>query len=195
MKHFSQYINENKFVIPPNEIDKLLYKTIEIIKYELKRDVEIGKYNQQVANRNATIAEQEAGQINKQADFDIARFDQRFRQAVGTVEVQLAKSGVVMDSGTGARITMANAIEAEMEKNVMQYNANIGTARKMEEANFSRISGQMAKQQARLAQIQTLSKTGSSLLNMGAFDGLGKTPSPYKTSRIRGPYGRLVGGV
>jgi hypothetical protein len=100
-----------------------------------------------------------------------------------------------MDSGTGARITMANAIEAEMEKNVMQYNANIGTARKMEEANFSRISGQMAKQQARLAQIQTLSKTGSSLLNMGAFDGLGKTPTPYKTSTIVGPSGRLVGGV
>ena len=54
MKHFSQYINENKFVIPPNEIDKLLYKTIEIIKYELKRDVEIGKYNQQ-GNLNLEI--------------------------------------------------------------------------------------------------------------------------------------------
>ena len=54
MKHFSQYINENKFVIPPNEIDNLLYKTIEIIKYELKRDVEIGKYNQQ-GNLNLEI--------------------------------------------------------------------------------------------------------------------------------------------
>ena len=162
---------------------------------QAKQQKAIGKYNQANAERNALVLEQEGEQIQKQTEFDIARFDQRFRQAKGQVNVSLAKSGVVMDSGTGARITMANAIEAEMEKNVMQYNANIGTARKMEEANFSRISGQMAKQQARLAQIETLSKTGSSLLNMGAFDGLGKTPSPYKTSRIRGPYGRLVGGV
>ena len=141
---------------------------------QAKQQKAIGKYNQANAERNALVLEQEGEQIQKQTEFDIARFDQRFRQAVGTVEVQLAKSGVVMDSGTGARITMANAIEAEMEKNVMQYNANIGTARKMEEANFSRIQKQMAKQQTRLAQIQTFSKTGSSLLNMGAFDGLGK---------------------
>ena len=141
---------------------------------QAKQQKAIGKYNKANAERNALVLEQEGEQIQKQTEFDIARFDQRFRQAVGTVEVQLAKSGVVMDSGTGARITMANAIEAEMEKNVMQYNADIGTARKREEANFSRIQGQMAKQQTRLAQIQTLSKTGSSLLTMGAFDGLGK---------------------
>ena len=82
---------------------------------QVKQQSAIGKYNQQVANRNATIAEQEAGQIDKQADFDIARFDQRFRQTVGTVEVALAKSGVVIDSGSGARVTEANNLEKEMQ--------------------------------------------------------------------------------
>ena len=53
---------------------------------QAKQQKAIGKYNQQVQERNATIAEQEAQQIGKQADFDIARFDQRFRQSVGTVE-------------------------------------------------------------------------------------------------------------
>ena len=42
MKPFKSY-NEEKFVIPPKEIDNLLYKTIEIVKDEVKKDVEIGK--------------------------------------------------------------------------------------------------------------------------------------------------------
>ena len=141
---------------------------------QVKQQSAIGKYNQRVANRNATIAEQEAGQIEKQADFDIARFDQRFRQSVGTVEVALAKSGVDITSGSGARVTESNALEAEMEKKITRYNADVGVANKMEEARFSRIQGQMARQQARLAQIQTVSQTGSSLLTMGSF----KKPSP-----------------
>ena len=53
----------------------------------------------------------------------------------------------------------------------------------------------MARQQARLAQIQTVSQTGSSLLTMGAFDGFGKQPTPYKTSTTIGADGRLRGGV
>ena len=104
---------------------------------QAKQQSAIGKYNQQVANRNATIAEQEAGQIEKQADFDIARFDQRFRQSVGTVEVALAKSGVDITSGSGARVTEANALEAEMNKKITRYNADVGVANKMEEARFS----------------------------------------------------------
>jgi hypothetical protein len=37
-----------------------------------------GKFNQSVQNRNAEIAEQEAAQIEKQLEFDIARFDKQF---------------------------------------------------------------------------------------------------------------------
>ena len=138
--------------------------TIGATAVQIKQQSAIGKYNQRVANRNATIAEQEAGQIDKQADFDIARFDQRFRQSVGTVEVALAKSGVVMDSGSGARVIESNALEAEMERKITRYNADVGVANKMEEARFSRIQGQMARQQARLANISTVAKAGTSLL-------------------------------
>jgi hypothetical protein len=48
----------------------------------------------------------------------------------------------------------------------MEYNAKIGQARKFEEANFARIQGQMARQQARIAQLQTITQTGTSLLSM-----------------------------
>jgi hypothetical protein len=136
---------------------------------QVKQQSAIGKYNQRVANRNATIAEQEAGQIEKQADFDIARFDQKFRQSVGTVEVALAKSGVDITSGSGARVTEANALEAEMNKKITRYNADVGAANKMEEARFSRIQGEMARQQARLANISTVAKAGTSLLTTSSF--------------------------
>ena len=143
--------------------------TVGMTAVQMKQQSAIGKYNQQVANRNATIAEQEAGQIEKQADFDIARFDQRFRQSVGTVEVALAKSGVDITSGSGARVKEANALEKEMNNKLTRYNADVGMANKMEEARFSRIQGEMARQQARLANISTVTKAGTSLLSMSSF--------------------------
>ena len=166
---------------------------------QVKQQSAIGKYNQRVANRNATIAEQEAGQIDKQAEFDIARFDQKFRQSVGTVEVALAKSGVDITSGSGARVTEANNLEKEMQNKITRYNADVGMANKMEEARFSRIQGEMARQQARLANISTVAKAGTSLLATTNF-GEKKISSmfnnkPYETSTTIGADGRLRGGV
>ena len=126
----------------------------------------IGKYNQDVQNRNALVAEQEAVQIEKQKEFDIAQFDKKFQQLEGETKVNLAKSGVVQGSGTAYRIAMANAREAELQKNIIEYNAKVAADKKMEEANFARISGQLARQQARLAQISTIATTGTSLLTM-----------------------------
>ena len=164
---------------------------------QVKQQSAIGKYNQRVANRNATIAEQEAGQIDKQAEFDIARFDQRFRQSVGTVEVALAKSGVDITSGSGARVKEANALEKEMNNKLTRYNADVSIANKMEEARFSRIQGEMARQQARLANISTVAKAGTSLLatsNFGQKSIFGNS-TPYETSTTIGADGRLRGGV
>ncbi len=124
-----------------------------------------GKYNQAIQNRNAQIAEQEAAQIEKQLEFDLARFDQRFQQLQGQSITRIAKTGADL-SGTGLRILRSNAQQAEIEKNIMDYNAKIGQARKFEEANFARIQGQIARQQARSAQISTLFSTGTSLLTM-----------------------------
>ena len=164
--------------------------TVGMAAVQVKQQSAIGKYNQQVANRNALIAEQEAGQIDKQAEFDIARFDQQFRKSVGTVEVALAKSGVVIDSGSGARITEANELEKEMQNKITRYNADVSMANKMEEARFSRIQGQMARQQARLANISTVAKAGTSLLATTNFGK--KKITDYFPKRDQG---ELVGNV
>ena len=43
----------------------------------------------------------------------------------------------------------------------------------MEEANFARIRGSMARQQAKMAQINTIAQTGTSLMSMGGSSGGG----------------------
>ena len=131
-----------------------------------------GKYNQAVANRNAQIAEQEAAQIEKQLEFDLARFDQQFQQLQGQTKTAILKSGADL-SGSGLRILRRNAEQAEVEKDIMDYNAKIGQARKFEEANFSRIQGTIARQQARMAQLKTITQTGTSLLTMSQGSSFG----------------------
>ena len=133
----------------------------------------IGKYNQAVANRNAQVAEQEAALIEKQSEFDIARFDKNFRKIEGTTRVALAKSGVVAGSGTAYKIAASNAREAELQRQIISYNSKVAQSRKIESANFARIQGNIARQSARLAQIGTLASTGTSLLRMSNF---GSTP-------------------
>lgn len=124
-----------------------------------------GKYNQAVQNRNAKIAEQEAEQIDKQLQTDLVRFDQQFQKLQGQTTTSIIKSGAEL-SGSGLRVMRYNAEQAELEKDIMEYNAKIGQARKFEEANFARIQGQMARQQSRMAQLQTITQTGTSLLSM-----------------------------
>lgn len=141
---------------------------IGVIQY--KQQGAIGKYNQAVQNRNAEIAEQEAGMLEQQLEFDIGRFDQQFTQLQGQTKVATYKSGVEM-SGSALRILRYNAEQAEIQKDVMEYNSKVAEGKKMEEANFARIKGQMARQSAKLAQIQTVAKTGSSLMSMSGGGG------------------------
>ena len=144
---------------------------------QIKQQKALGKYNQQVSERNAQIAEQEANQIGQQAEFDIARFDQKFRQAEGAVAVAVAKSGAVAGSGTAARIAESNALEAEMERKITRYNADIGVAKKMQQAEFAKIQGKMARREARIANIQTAAKAGSSLIQIYAPNSIYKKPT------------------
>jgi len=136
-----------------------------------------GKYNQAIQNRNAEIATQEANQLDKQLEFDIARFDEKFQQLQGQTTTRIAKTGADL-SGTGLRVLRANVEQAEIEKNIIDYNAKVGAARKFEEANFYRIQGQMARQTAKSAQLSTLMSTGTSLLGMGGYLQPTGTPKP-----------------
>ena len=128
----------------------------------------IGKYNQAVANRNAIVKEQEAQILDDKLNLELAQFDKSFRKLQGTQVVNTLKSGATF-SGTARNIALSNLYEAENEKNIARYNTEIGKSRKFEEANFARISGNIARQQARLAQLGTLTTVGTSLLTMSRY--------------------------
>ena len=123
----------------------------------------LGQFNQAVQNRNAQVAEQEGELIEKQKEFDLAQFDKKFARLQGETKTQILNSGVEL-SGSGLRILRANAEQAEVEKDIMDYNSKINQAKKFEEANFARIQGNVARQQARAAEIGYYAQAGTSLL-------------------------------
>ena len=128
----------------------------------------IGKYNQAVQNRNAVIAEQEAIAIEKQTEFDLARFDQKFAQLQAETKVATLKSGATL-SGTALNNLRYNAEQSKIQKNIIEYNSKVAANKKIEEANFARVQGNIVRQQARLAQLGTVASTGTSLLKMGGY--------------------------
>ena len=134
-----------------------------------KQQGKIGKFNQAVSERNAKVAEAEAVQIEKKTEFDIARFHKSYQKLVGQSEVAFAKSGVVSGTGTAYRIAAANAREKYMQENIMRYNSQVAQSKKIEQANFARINAQLARENARMAQYQTIASTSTSLLNMSNF--------------------------
>jgi len=131
-----------------------------------KQQSALGKYNQQVANRNALVKEQEAEAIKKQTEFDIAKFDQQFEQLTGTTKVATLKSGVEL-SGSALNILRYNAEQAEVQKDVMDYNSKVAQSQKIEEANFARIQGVIARREGKIAALGSYARAGESLLRIG----------------------------
>ena len=122
-----------------------------------------GKYNQAVQNRNALVSEQEAQRLEQQNEFDIARFDQQFTQMQGQTKTAVLTSGAEL-SGSGLRIMRYNAEQAEIEKDILDYNSKVAQSQKMEEANFARMRGQVARNEAKAAQIGYYAQAGQSLM-------------------------------
>ena len=146
---------------------------------QAKNQSAAGKYNQQVYNRNAQIAEQEAQQIEKQTEVDLQRFDQKFNQLQGQTKTKILTSGADL-TGSGLRIMHNNEAQAQLERNTIRYNSKVAQQSKFNEANFARIQGGIARQQGRAAAIGTLasaafsfgqSKPGQTLL--------GSVPNPF----------------
>lgn len=143
-----------------------------------------GKYNQAVQNRNAQIAEQEAQQIEKQKEFDIARFDKNFAQLQGQTTTRIVKTGADL-SGTGLRVLRANAEQAEVERNTIEYNSQVAAAQRREAGNLYRIQGQFAAQQGRQAAISTLFKGATTFAGSSAGKSLlTNIPNPFGNKNL-----------
>ena len=123
----------------------------------------VGSYNKAIADRNFRVKVQEAERIEQQKQFDLARFDQKFSQLQGQTKTAVLTSGAEL-SGSGLRVLRSNAEQAEIEKDIIDYNSRVAQSRKMEEANFARMSGELAKQQAKATELGYYAQAGTSLL-------------------------------
>ena len=140
---------------------------------QAKNQSAAGKFNQSVYNRNAQIADLEREQLEKQAEVDLQRFDQKFNQLQGETTTKILTSGADL-SGSGLRILHNNETQAQLERNTINYNSKIAQQSKFNEANFARIQGQVARERGRSAAFGTLasaavtfgdSKPGKTLLS------------------------------
>ena len=131
----------------------------------------LGKYNQKSFNRSAEVLEGQAAQIEQKAEFDIAQFNKEYYRLIGETTVALAKSGVQVGTGSAYNIALSNALEKRLQENLIRYNSQVAAANKREEASFARIKGNIARQEARLAQIGTIASAGTTLLTMNSGGG------------------------
>jgi hypothetical protein len=125
-----------------------------------------GKFNQSVEERNALVQEQKNEILDSKLDLELSRFDTDLKLLIASQTVNTAKSGAVIGTGTAQNIKLSTLYTAEADKKIATYNNEIAKSRNLEEANFSRIRGQMARQRAKMEQISIASNVGSSLLTM-----------------------------
>ena len=120
-----------------------------------------GKFNQRVAERHASILEYEKEKIAKQTEFTIARFEKQFAQMQGNTKTAILKSGVTLE-GSGLNILRYNTEQAEIEKDILDYNSKVAQYQKIEQANFARMQGTIARQEGRTAALGYYGKAAES---------------------------------
>ena len=173
--------------VAPALITAAPYATAALGVAQFQQQGAAGKFNQAVQNRNATIAEQEAAQIEKQLETDLVRFDKQFQQLQGETNVALAKSGVER-SGSALKILRSNAEQAELEKDMIEYNSKIGQARAFEQANFARMQGQLARMEGRAAAMGYYGQAISALVPYGRSLLSGQTQSMTDLTATEGSF-------
>lgn len=124
------------------------------------------QYNQAIQNRNARVMMQRAEAIEQKKQLDLAKFDRQFQAFQGETKVAIAKTGAER-SGSALRILRNNVEQAEFEKDMIDYNAEIGKSQAFEQANFATMQGELAKQQGRAAAIGYYGEAASILAPYG----------------------------
>ena len=151
---------------------------------QAKNQSAAGKYNQSIQNRNAEIADQESVAIEKQKEFDIARFDKNFAQLQSQTTTRILKSGAELE-GTGLKILRSNAEEAEVERNTITYNSQVAAAQRREAGNLYRIQGQFARASGKAAAIGTLFRGATTFAGSSAGKSLlTNVYNPFKTKDL-----------
>jgi len=139
-----------------------------------------GRFNQQVAERNAKALEKQQDQIDRSTSLDIARFRKNFDRLQGAASQAFRYNGWVASGGTPLQILLANASEADEEIALTRYNAEVGKQQLQEEALNMRLQGRLQRMYGQAARRAGYMRAATSLLQ-GAAQGyslLQNQPTP-----------------
>ena len=74
-----------------------------------------GRYNQQIADRNAKVAEQKAELTIFRSEQDIVKFRSQYNVLAGEQEVQYNKANIMTGTGSALEVAMASAEEMDAD--------------------------------------------------------------------------------
>jgi hypothetical protein len=123
------------------------------------------KFSADVNDRNARSLEIQADQVQFAEELNIVKFRQEFDNLQASVSQANRSNGWLADSGTPAKVALANAAEADEEIATRRYNAKIGARELKESAVNQRLQGTLNRMYGSAVQRAGYMKAGSSLLS------------------------------
>lgn len=122
------------------------------------------RYNAQVNERNAAVAEQEGEQIIAENEVELLRFRNQFDDLQAATQQAFRYNGWIASEGTPLKVAMANAAEADEEIAIRRYNAKVGKQQREESALQQRMQANLNRMYASAARTAGFMRAGSSLI-------------------------------
>lgn len=119
-----------------------------------------GKYNQQVANVNAQIAEWQAEDALARGREQVTRQREYIRQLTGSQRARLAAQGIDIDSGSALDVQLDTARSGELDVLAIENAARREAWGYRVQAQDYRTRGAIARYEGRQAAVGTLLTTG-----------------------------------
>jgi hypothetical protein len=113
-----------------------------------------------IAARNAAVAEEEGRAAKKKAEFDEALHRERVRQALSTQRAAVGASGIEL-SGSAALGLEESAMQGELDALVIRHGGEIEQQRAASAAGIERAIGKDVKKASRIGAGTTLLTSGS----------------------------------
>ena len=128
-------------------------------------------YNAALLDRDAKIKEQEAkAGYAVYTKFDLPRFNDNADKLRGQINTTYATSGVEL-SGTPLEVLFENELNLEIDRDMMQYNAEVARDQKYNDAINLRAEANIERYRGAVAKKVSYYQAGQSLLNTAAMFG------------------------
>lgn len=123
-----------------------------------------GAFSQSMANREATILEQQAVTARELGDYSAWQFMDQFEETQDATTVAFLKNGVDLE-GTPLDVLAENAGNAEIQRQAILWNADLQSKQIADSAVLRRMEGQLAVMKSRQVAQAARGKAFGSLLS------------------------------